>query len=140
MTREPPRGYRFLFIIPKHLPAVVVLCHNQKEASLSLSPLHWASAGPEGTSTARSKVDQPQGRPFPSPPVLPAHDGRGLLGTMRTKMNSYCNVMRTCRSCNCYYCQTQIEKHNLCDTNYQLSLCGKTCPHCRSLSGDTQCN
>lgn len=61
MTREPPRGYRFLFIIPKHLPAAVVLCHNQKEAPLSPSPFHSASAGPEGTSTARSKVDQRQG-------------------------------------------------------------------------------
>lgn len=61
-------------------------------------------------------------------------------GNMHTEMNSYCNVMRTCMSCNFYYCQTQIEKHNLCDTSYQLSLCGKTCPHCRSLCVDTQCN
>lgn len=97
-----------------------------------------------GVSGARGNVhSKVKGRPasgltisFPACP----HDGRGLLGTMCTKMDSYCNVMRTCRSCNCYYCQTQIEKHNLCDTNYQLSLCGKTCPHCRSLSGDTQCN
>lgn len=35
-------------------------------------------------------------------------------------------------SCNCYYCQTQIEKRHLCDSSYQLSLCGKTCPRCRS--------
>jgi len=44
------------------------------------------------------------------------------------KTNSYCKVMRTCVSCNCYYCQTQIETHNLPDTGYQLSLCGQTCP------------
>lgn len=52
----------------------------------------------------------------------------------------FCGVMRTCTSCNCYYCQTQIEKHNLSDASHQLSLCGKTCPRCRELSVDTQCN
>lgn len=62
--------------------------------------------------------------------------GMSVLGNMRSRMNSYCRVM----SCNCYYCQTQIEKHNLSDTSYQLSLCGKTCPHCRKLSVDTQSN
>lgn len=48
--------------------------------------------------------------------------------------------MRTCMSCNCYYCQTQIEKHNLSDTSYQLSLQKKTSPHCRLPSVDTQSN
>lgn len=43
-------------------------------------------------------------------------------------------------SCNCYYCQTQIEKHNLSDTSYQLSLRRKTWPRCRLPSVDTQSN
>lgn len=50
---------------------------------------------------------------------------------------------RDIEACNCYYCQSQIETHNLPDSSYQLSLSKKTgysmaCAHCRELSVDTQ--
>lgn len=52
---------------------------------------------------------------------------------------------RDIEGCNCYYCQTQIETHNLPDSSYQLSLSKKTdvsaaWPQCRELSVDTQSN
>lgn len=52
---------------------------------------------------------------------------------------------RDIEACNCYYCQTQIETHNLPDSSYQLSLSKKTglsavCPRRRELSVDTQSN
>lgn len=52
---------------------------------------------------------------------------------------------RDIESCNCHYCQSQIETHNLADSSYHLSLSKKTglavvCTRCREPSVDTQGN
>lgn len=54
---------RFLLMITKHLPALVVVCHNQEEASPSPNPFHPASAGPEGTRRPGRRRSKVKGRP-----------------------------------------------------------------------------
>lgn len=73
-------------------------------------------------------------------PVSDDRQGYQYFGTYVQQNSIHAKVMRTCMSCNCYYCQTQIEKHNLSDTGYQLSLHTKTDPHFRLPSVDTQSN